>query len=651
MNHSWSWALLLIAVLCSLTIQCSIEKPVAPTWNLKLSLPLVNKYYDMATLIDKMDEPYLKTDSLGNPFFCFEENLDTIRLFGKLHCDSKSVCFKDTLGVVNVDVSESRQIMLYIADFYDGQPGEVPPCSTTIREDFEDFSGFSQVHVQKAFAGLTVTNHLGLDLNTVWLRIIDRGSQDTLHTVMLPEGIDDGDSLNQDVIMDDVIFSNQLSIQITATSLGGYLETLQDRFLLMDFTLDSMKVIQGQTKVPALELSRTETVILPTNSLIDSAGISSGSLTLRLHNFTHLGADLYVYLPELKKDGQLLSTVYNVPASGSYEVSLPLDDYSLTPSDGTDITICTRVCSPASGMSLVNFGSSDSVTVETVFSEITFSQVAGVVESTRVEMEPIVRELDIPQGFNSAQLVNASLNLIIHNGVDLPADLSVDIQGDGGQNLNLLAEVEAGGPFETAVTSVWEDDLGSFLSPVPDRITVTGEITYGDGQTYGIVRENDFVFGVIKVSSPLELIWDSCRIEINKSSDQVDDDVKEMIQDQLNSGKLVLKVESHLPLGAQARIYFSGDEGELLSSPDLLIGPVTVPAGQLDYDGSVRESSFGEIEIDVSHDDLQVFTNAPFYMAGSIDFMGTDGQSIKASATDFIKITSYLELNVKNKKD
>jgi hypothetical protein len=166
-----------------------------------------------------------------------------------------------------------------------------------------------------------------------------------------------------------------------------------------------------------------------------------------------------------------------------------------------------------------------------------------------------------------------------------------------------------------------------------------------------MVREDDFVFGVIKVSSPLELIWDSCRIEIDPSSDQVEDDVKEMIQDQLNSGRLVLKVESHLPLGAQARIYFSGDQKELLSSPDLLIGPVTVPAGRLDYDGSVKQSDFCQVEIDVSHDDLQVFTAAPFYMAGTIDFTGTGGQSIRASAADFIQITSYLELNVRNKKD
>ncbi len=651
MSRVWLWALFLVLIVPFVTIKCSIEKPVAPTWNLKLSLPLVDKYYDMGTLINKMDEPSLRTDSLGNPLFCFEEDLDTIRLDGKLRCDSQSISFKDTLGVVNLDISESRQLVLYISDLYEGEPGDVPPCSATIREDFDEFDDFSQVYVQEAFASITVSNDLGLDLSLVRARLIDRSLGDTLFTVYMPSGIADSESLHQDLVIREANFSNELSIEISSMSFGGHLDTMQDKLLLTNFTLDSMRVIQGEAKVPSFELLQTQTLSLPTGSLIDSARIKSGSLTLRLRNFTHLGADVNIDFPELKRDGQVLFAACSLPALSSHDLSMPLDEYSLTPWDGTKITVQTRVFSPGSGDNIITFQSSDSVTVETVLSEIIFAQVAGILESTRVEIEPIQRELDIPQGFESAQLVNASLSMEIHNGVDLPANLSVDIHGDGGQSLNLSAEVEAGGPFGTSVTSVWEDDLGSLLSPVPNRITVTGEIIYGDGQTSGICREEDFFFGVVRVSSPLELIWDPCRIEMDQSSDEVDDDIKEMIRDQLNSGKVILKVESHLPLGAEANIYFSRDEDQLLSNPDLLIGPVTVPAGRLNHDGSVMASGFAETEIDLSYDDFQVFTGTPFYMAGTVDLPGTDGQSIKASAVDFIKITSYLELSVKNKKD
>lgn len=647
----WLWTVLLILLLSVGVIQCSINKPTLPTWNLKLTVPLVNKHYDMATLIGKMDEEYLKVDSLGNPFFYFEEDLDTTRLTDKLRCDSTSIGFKDTLGPIMIRPSESREIGIQISDFYPGGPGYVPPCSITVREDCEPFEDFSQVSVQEAFGSLEASNYLGLDLNFIQIGIIDQNSQQTLHTVVLPGGIADGNSASEDIVLQDMTFSNQLSLEITFASPGGEVQSLEDKFLSVNFTLDSLRVVQGQAKVPSLELSKEETLVFPTGSVIDSAEIRSGSLMLHLSNFTNLGADVQIDFPELDKNGEMLSATCNLPATGSRYLTLVFEGCTLRPINGNEATIQSRVHSAGSGDAHISFTSSDSVIVEANLSEIAFSQVSGVIESTTVEIDSISRELDVPQGFESAQLVGATLSLEIHNGVDLPANLSVDIQGDKGQNLSLQAEIEAGSPFGTAVTSVQEDDLGAFLSPVPERITVTGEIVCGDGQTRGTVRENDFVFGVVRVSSPLELIWDSCQVEIDSSSDEVDQDARDLIQDQLNSGKVVLKVENHLPLGAEAKISFSRDQGDLFSQPDLVIGPVEVPVGELNHDGSVKESSFSEIKISLSYDDLQVFTSTPFYMTGYIDFPGSEGKTIRASAADFVKITSYLELSVKNKKD
>ncbi|MGB7062152.1 MAG: hypothetical protein WBF13_07340, partial [Candidatus Zixiibacteriota bacterium] len=124
----------------------------------------------MATLIEKIDEPYLKVDSLGNPGFYFEEELDTIRLVDRLRCDSTSVGFKDTLGVIDINTSESREILIQVTDFYTGDPGFVPPCSATIEEDLDTFSNFSHITASEAFATLTISNHLGLDLALIQVK-------------------------------------------------------------------------------------------------------------------------------------------------------------------------------------------------------------------------------------------------------------------------------------------------------------------------------------------------------------------------------------------------------------------------------------------------------------------------------------------------
>ena len=498
---------------------------------------------------------------------------------------------------------------------------------------------------------LRISNQLGLDLSLVQVKIIDRTFGNILHTELLTHDVYDGDSISQETLLIDKTFSNSLGLEIKAFSPGGEISTFEGKYLRVGFSVDSMRVTQGKAKVPSFELSDEDEVLLSTGSIIDSALVKSGQLSLHLNNLTNLRAVVQIDFPQIQKDDHALSAHADLPALGSSDLSLVLDGYTLKPKEGNKATAQATVWSPGSEGALVDFHSSDSVTVELSLSEVVFSQVCGMIESTPVEIDPIERELEIPPGFESAHLNKARLNLEIHNGVDLPADLSLVIEGDKGQNLSLNAQVEAGGPFGTAVTSVFEDELESFLNPVPQSLTITGEIIYGDGQSHSIVREEDFVFGVLKVSSPLELILDSCQVEIHADSDQVEDDVRDMIEDQINFGKVVLKAESHLPLGARARILFSRSPESLFSNPDLVIGPVNVTAGELDYDGSVKESEFSETEISLTHQELQVFTGTPFYMAGTIDFPGTDGESIKALSTDYITITSYLELNVRNKRE
>jgi hypothetical protein len=651
MNRYWQWALMLVLLIYFMTIQCSIEKPVTPTWNLTLSVPLINEHYDMVTLIDKIDEPYLKVDSLGNPLFVFEEELDTTRLYDRLRCDSTSVGFKDTLGVRTISTSESKEIQLYMTDFYPGEPGYVPPCSVTIQQDFDPFSNFTQVMAQQAFSTLTISNKLGLNLTRVEVRIIDRGLQDTIHSEIISSGIETGDSTVQNVLLVDKTFSNQLAIQVKGVSPGGQVDSFDGKYLLVSLSVDSMIVVEGTAKLDAFEISQEDKIQLPTKSIIDSARIKTGRLSLHLHNYTKLDSDVYIDFPELEKENQILTTFCNLPASGSCDLSLDMDGYEFKPVGGNETRVQIRISSPGSDDILIDFSATDSVTVDANLAELIFNQVSGIIEPTVVQIEEIQRQLDIPPGFESAYLTGASLSLDIHNGVNLPAQLSVDIEGERGQNLSLQTEVEASGPFGTAVTSVSEDDLETLLSPVPHIITLTGEIIYGDGESMGNVREEDFLFGEVMVSSPLEFLWDSCQVQIDPDSDQVDDDVREMIEEQINSAEVVLKVESHLPVEGEVKIFFSRNQEDLFSDPDLVMGPVNVPKGKLRLDGSVREAENSETKIEMTNQDLLVFTDIPFHMAGTINFPGTDGRKVKASASDYIRITSYLELNVKNKRD
>jgi len=650
-DQSCGCMLLSFLLMSLLIFQCSIEKPSAPTWNMKVTVPLINRHYDMASLIGRMDEPYLKTDSLGNPSFGFEENLDTIRLTNNLRCDSISYHFKDTLGIVSVHTSEFKTKGLSVSEFYSGPPGIVPPCTVTVESDLNTFSTYSQVTVKDAYCTIALSNHLGLDLDWLQIKIIDQKTLDTLQTVISPQGIADGDSDFQIAILQNKTMSNHLGMELTGSSPGGEITDVENKYFNIYFSLDSFTVIHGIVKTPSFEVQYDQEIFLPTQSLIDSAQIKTGTLLLDLQNFTDITSELRIDLPELLKDGKSLSDQCSLPASGYCNLPLTLDGYTFRPDGGNGIKVQIEVKSNESGEDLVHFTSSDSIYCNALLSEVIFSKITGIIESTKVQIDDITWDLNLPPGFESAHLTHAGLNLDIHNGVGLPAQLQITIRGDKQQELNLNAELSAGGPFGTSITSLFEDQIQSLFNPVPKTLTVTGEVVCGDGQTYGAVREEDFVFGRIRVSSPVEMVFDSCQVKIDEDSEEVNDDVKDLIINQVNSSGVVLKIESHLPLDAKARIFLSRNPDSIFSNPDLIVGPINVPKGELNPDGSVQSSILTHDRIDLTYSDLQVFTGEPFYLAGIIDFPGSSGQTIKASVADYIKIMSYLEIDVKNKKE
>jgi hypothetical protein len=636
---------------CLLAFRCSIEKPSAPTWNVKLTVPLINRYYDMAALIEEMDEPYLKTDSLGNPWFGFEEDLDTIRLTNDLKCDSAFYQFKDTLGIVNIHESESKTLVLSVGDFYSGPPGVVPPCTMNVHSDLDTFSIYSQLTVKNAYFTMALSNHLGLNFDWLQINIIDQKTQDSLKTVMFPQGLAEGDSDVHPVILSNRTLSNHLGVELTGFSSGGELSELENKHFALSLTLDSLTIIQGIVKSPSFEVQYDQEVLLPTQSFIDSARIKTGTLILNLQNYTDVPSDIRINLPVLTKNGASLSGECRLPASGHCNLPLTLEGYDFQPHRENKISVQIEAKSDCSEDDLVSFTSSDSIFIDASVSELIFSQIAGIIESTAIRIDDVTRHLDLPPGFESAHLTRASMNLDVYNGVDLPAQLQVTIRGDKQQELNMNAEIAAGGPFETSVTSVYEDQLQTLFNPVPQTITVSGEVVCGDGQTFGIVREGDFFFGRIKVSSPVEMVLDSCQVKVDEDSEEVNDDVKDLIINQVNSSGVVLKIESHLPLDAQARIFISRNPDNVLSNPDLIIGPINVPKGELNPDGSVKSSVSTQARLDLNRSQLQVFTAEPFYLAGIIDFPGGSGQKIKATAADYIRIMSYLEIDAKNKKD
>jgi len=167
---SWAfWCLcgIIFFIIFLTLVQCSINKPSAPSWNSRYNLPLLLKSYDMRTLVEKIDDPAIRLDSLGNPGIYIQKDIDTIWIKENLELSPLSEVFKDTIGEIPFTSVDTQRTDLFLSDIYPGPGGVVPPFSYRIDVNFPQLSDLQQLSIRRGTARLRVENHMGVDLE--WL--------------------------------------------------------------------------------------------------------------------------------------------------------------------------------------------------------------------------------------------------------------------------------------------------------------------------------------------------------------------------------------------------------------------------------------------------------------------------------------------------
>ncbi len=175
--------------------------------------------------------------------------------------------------------------------------------------------------------------------------------------------------------------------------------------------------------------------------------------------------------------------------------------------------------------------------------------------------------LDLPQGLSSASLTDAVLDLKIKNGVGFPGFLDLHLNGEDGQSLLISGQIERGAPDNPITTVLRENNLSSFLNPIPERINLTGQATCGDGITTGRVTENDFICGEIILSSPFEFVLDSTRIQIDPDSNSLQEDLRNGLERKSQLSKNLSGFRKSSPHRSKSRAFLQPGFSHSLYQP------------------------------------------------------------------------------------
>ncbi len=639
-----------VIILAFLTlIQCTVKKPEAPTWETNLTVPLVNKTWDMAELIDRIDQENLMTDSAGNPFFFYQTVLDTVAVEGSFSIADAADTIAESLGVVQLSPFGGAQVSVDLNDYFALQLGVIPPISFDISQNLPPMGEFATLTVESGYMLVTIVNDFGLDLDTVIVTLNDLQLGGPIAVYNVPGGITAGDVRVDTVDLGGKTVSNELGLNLHCHTPGATSFSSADKYLAAAVSMpEGPQVSSATAQIPGVMREFSDAVTIASDHQLQSALLGSGEAVLDIENNTNIPVTLAITLDDIKNGGSPLTINQSISAGQTGQFIYDLSGYAIEPADQImpqALSVSVTATIDSSGTQLVTFNAGDKISVSTGVRNMSLTSVQGILAPTTATFDNVQQSVEIPKGFDGVQLTSAVMYLEIENSVDIPGSFALTIDGDGRQK-SLAGSILRGTPLSPTTTLIIDDNLADFLNPVPELLTVSGNAVFGDGVSPGSVNADDFITASVTIRSPLEMIVESTTFDGDWESSDLDDGTVTDIVNNTNEATLHLTISNHLPVGMSAQVLLSRDSATLYSNPEVALGPMPVAAGNLTAEGTVESAVESEAVVSLDADQVRVLAAKPFWIGQVFTLHSSDGETVKFSPGDSFAVSGYIELDL-----
>ncbi|UCE24331.1 MAG: hypothetical protein JSU74_13750 [Candidatus Zixiibacteriota bacterium] len=650
----------IVIILAFLTlVQCTVKKPESPQWNTTFVVPVINRTFDMEELVDRIDQDEIIIDSTGDVAFSISHDLDTVELTDDdFSVADLSYTMSETLGTITMQRPPGQVSVISLDSLTEGFP-TVPgfdtviiPANTQIMADADrQLQSFTWAEVASGGVRLTVTNRLGFTLYNIVARVIDNSDGHTIEYDSLQFPLVDGETDSVFLSLAGEYVTNDLRFSLVFHSDPGSDEYIDPngKEIITDVSFpQDIEVIRALAEIPALDdlpFSQNVGLELQESETIDAATLASGSLSLSIDNNTNLPGIFTVTVSDLRLDDVPLTVVTQIAGNQSAVVNTDISGYVLTPSQDS-VEIETILGLPGSGGTQVLVQQTDNVSVDAGLTNLNFHSVTGMFANTSAELENIHEELDVPDGFDNISLVTAILTIDIENAVDMPGHMDITISGDNGKTISLTGDIEPRGSEPYQISTITNDDIADFLSPLPEAIDVSGTVEFGDALYHGTISVDDYIFTRVRIYAPLNVRVNNAEItDLDIEVEEIDQDDIDMVTDHVVSARFVYSVTNHLPLGVAAVVHLSHDSASLYTSPELTIDTLCAePAPVSLATGTASEAVTSNGEISLDNDDIQILNNDLLYIRQQLFLNASDTSGVKLTENDYIIISGRIEV-------
>lgn len=665
-------ALLLGALITTVIAGCSLKSPSAPSWEVEFNLPLLNQWFEITDLIDEDEFVPFGADSIYA--INFEQSLEKIEVGGDITLDDMNQSISQTIGTFSVPVAPPQTTSMSLVDL--GGPGNsgglaVPIPALTfpgVTKNLPAFGAFTQVVIDTGTISVSVTNNTKADFNSLSVRLLDAGAADALIValnVTAAGTLVDGSSRSVSESLDGKTIGNNLIAEIVGSTVAGGPVILDgSESISIQVTVGEMRVSSAIAVIGEIDFDYYPTIPITDASAVESAVLSAGSFTLTLDNQLSIPLDLTIELPNIT-DNTGTPVNLNPQASDGAQGSdsRNLADHTLTPDDdgsgGKELGLTVNVYSPGSSGELVPLSSTDAVTIQAAITGLVMQAVTGVLDSTGITIPQEQFEVASDNGnfldeARKFDLTSVELELTIRHNIDFPADIQLNLIGEGGipdpVQLNLSFHIDPSGfsptgPADTTMVSrvytladmnETEANLLAFINAFPTTITSSGSASIGDGSYLGSISSYSSFQADLYFNTPLSFnVTEELVFELDKEFDDEGLASGDETSLDIQEATLTYTIASTMGLPLTVSMMVATDSALVYTDPDVELVLVVRGSSAASQDTVITLTS-----------EQWELLQQPFYSGVRIVIPPTGGTPFRLAKNDSLFMKAFVTIKV-----
>ncbi len=661
--------------------------PVAPTWDVNLVVPLLNRTFTMQELIAK-DTSMLHVGSGNEVIFSSSVQSERTYLGDLIEITPFNELVRAPIGRFDIDAAP-MQMPVDVPFLPHGANVPVPDTTVSLAEIQASQTSFSRVTFSDGSIQLTIENNLPVPID-----IVDAiGLRDNQHNVVAvfsfnPSAIGPHSSRTASVdvagkTLTGDFFLTDLRVHITGSAVPVPIpasDIMVATFATQDLEARYAEVAQ----IPPQFLNSRDTTYLPMedSTLVRDVYLRNGTVFLSLVNGIDMGMMLHFRVNELYRqygsNWQVFEDSIYLPAKGSGSTSIDLSGSRIRSLDGDFVRFVTTVSSfgiVGSAGQYVTVSDTDAVRITISGSQNYVADSAlCVLKPTSIPVDEVVHLNfgDLSETFTGTLQI-PSANLAFRPDIDLGFPLDMEVVFAAKKNsagdlayLQLPSTQKRISPT-TAVLQFDPVEVGRFLTELsgklPDSLRIIGSILVNPPGVYDptpagakSIGRNSSFGGGISLDVPLHLslsagqVRDTLAVGDSTGDGSRDFELNKGPISDMNSGTVYFEVENSLPMKTGIRLALLGSARQHLLMVPQSGTPLEFAAPQVDQQGTVTVPARSTAMIALSSSDVQLFDPAE-YVVYEIHLDTAPGASAaRFTVSDNLKIRMWSSLSYRVNK-